>query len=84
MSVEFNFSAPAELFAATGRGNIRRHMTYHRFPTGAEAIKYAVETLPPEMLSGSVLEVDEERFEADDIRRLYDSAAYPLVRVKLA
>ena len=38
-------------------------MRYTRFKSAAEAIKYAVEELPPELLIGSTLEVNEERTE---------------------
>jgi hypothetical protein len=57
-------------------------MRYTRFKSAAEAIKYAVEVLPPELLIGSTLEVNEERFDGFGIRALYDSAGYPLRRRK--
>lgn len=77
---KFDFSAPAEIFTSKGRGVGRRPMTYHRFSTGAEAVRYAIETLPVEKLYGTVMEVDETRFAAEDIRRLYESPGYPLPR----
>lgn len=55
-------------------------MTYHRFPSMAEAVRYAVEVLTPEMLFGAIMEVDGERLGANDIRRCYESADYPLRR----
>lgn len=76
----FDFSAPAEIFASKGRGASRRPMTYHRFPSMAEAVRYAVEVLAPEMLFGAIMEVDGARFGAADIRRCYESADYPLQR----
>ncbi len=57
-------------------------MRYTRFKSAAEAIKYAVEVLPPELLLGSTLEVNEERFDGFGIRALYDSTRYPLRRRK--
>jgi hypothetical protein len=45
----------------------------------ADAVRFAIEELPPELLSGAVLEVDGERYVGDDIRRLYDSADFPLL-----
>jgi len=44
------------------------------------AIRFAIEELPAELLPGARLEVDEMIFDRDEIRRLYDSEDYPLVR----
>src|SRR5262249_60714843 len=77
----FNEGAPAELYASSSKTG-KRPMRYTRFKSAAEAIKYAVEELPPELLIGSTLEVNEERFDGFGIRALYDSARYPLRRRK--
>jgi glycine/D-amino acid oxidase-like deaminating enzyme len=53
---------------------------YGRFARAADAIRFAMEELPPELLPGACLEVDEEIFDRDDILRLYESDEYPLVR----
>jgi hypothetical protein len=76
----FDFDAPAELFSSAGQGAARGPMYYRRFATGAQAIRYAIEGLPAALLRGSVIEVDEERFGARQIRELYDCPAYPLAR----
>ena len=55
-------------------------MRYRRFDTAAEAICFAIEELPAPMLTGVYLQVEDERFDGDQIRELYDSAAYPFAR----
>ena len=52
-----------------------------RFDTAAEAIRFAIEELPPPLLVGAYLQVEDERFDSDQIRELYQSAAYPLERL---
>ena len=79
----FDYRAPAELYASASKTG-KRPMRYTRFRSAAEAIKYAVEELAPELLIGSTLEVNEERFDGFGIRALYDSASYPLRRRKNA
>jgi hypothetical protein len=76
-----DFSAPAEVYASRGRGVAKRPVTFHRFPTAAAAIQFVIEKLPAEMLIGTVIEIGDDRYESKDIRRLYDSADYPLERI---
>src|SRR5258707_5589351 len=79
----FDYSAPAELYPSRikkGRGRI----TYKRFDTAAEALRFAIEEIPAAVLLGAYLEVDEARFGVQEIRFLYDSEAYPLKRGEAA
>lgn len=55
-------------------------MTFRKFKTAAIAIRYLIEELPGTNLPGTILEVNEERYRQKQIRKLYDSSAYPLRR----
>ncbi len=72
----FDYSAPAELFLAK-RTKSRRE-NYRRFATAAEAIRYVVETLRTPRAFGAWLEVGDERFNSNEIQRLYEASDYPL------
>jgi hypothetical protein len=76
----FDYDAAAELFPTRRRLPRRQPSGYRRFEQAAEAIRFAIEDLPSECLVGAFLEVDEQRYGSDDIRRLYESAEYPLIR----
>ena len=75
----FDYGASAELFAPRS-GARRKIIGYRRFETAAEAIRFAIEELRPEVLGATYLEVEEERYDAPGIRQLYASDAYPLPR----
>jgi Arc/MetJ-type ribon-helix-helix transcriptional regulator len=76
----FDYEAAAELFPARNRKFNRQLTGYRRFDSAAEALRYALEELPPKLLLGAWLQVDEERFDGTAMRRLYDSTAFPLTR----
>lgn len=76
--VEFNYSAPAELFGC--RGRLGRSATYRRFASGAEAVRFAVEGISDALRAGVTLQADDDRFDHRAIRILYDSTDYPLTR----
>ena len=73
---EFDYSAPAELYAAQGRQGFR----YRRFLNAGEAIRYAVEKLPTNLLPGTRLKVENREYVGKQIRSLYESKRYPLTR----
>jgi hypothetical protein len=77
--IEFDYGNEAELFSPRSRTSNPR-ARYQRFARAADAIRFAIEELPPELLLGTYLEVEEERFDRGGIRLLYDNAAYPLAR----
>jgi hypothetical protein len=80
----FDYCAGAELYSGHTGMKHRKKIGYQRFPRAADAIQFAIETLPPALLNGALLEVNEERFTANEIRRLYDDGGYPLQRRDVA
>jgi hypothetical protein len=76
----FDFTATAELFPARSWKARARRITYKRFDKAAEAVRYAIEELPPQHLLGTYLEVEEERFDSGGIRRLQGQPDHPLRR----
>jgi hypothetical protein len=79
-TVTFDYGAPAELFMAKRKGTSRQPLGYRRFTTAAEAIRFAVEEFPAAHALGALMQVGDERFDGDDIRRLYKRDDYPLRR----
>jgi hypothetical protein len=74
--VTFDYGIPAELFMGKRKGGPRQ-LRYRRFATAAEAIRFAVEELPAVR---ALMQVGDQRFDGDDIQRLYESNDYPLQR----
>jgi len=73
----FDYGASAELFMPKRRSGARQPFSYRRFATAAEAIRFAVEELPGVRTLGAWMQVGEERFNSEDIQRLYESTGYP-------
>jgi len=71
--VAFDYSSPAELYLSRPR----RHTDYRRFATAAEAIHYAVEELSTGRSLSAWMLVGDERFNKNEINRLYDDDDYP-------
>lgn len=73
----FDYGLPAELFIAKRKGRTR---ISRRFATAAEAICFAVEDFPAIRALGAWMKVGNERFDGEDIHRLYESHNFPLRR----
>lgn len=70
----------ADAGRARARSGYRNALTYRRFATGAEAIRFAIEEIPPRGLAATVLVVNGDRHEGAAIRSLYADTGYPLRR----
>jgi hypothetical protein len=75
----FDYNAPAELYPGRNRKSAKK-VTYRRFETAADAIRFAVEELPEPLLLGACIEINEQRLNYKDIQALYASEQYPLKR----
>jgi hypothetical protein len=77
---KFEYEAPAELYSSGSVGSRKHPVSYRRFASGAEAIRFAIEELPQLLQRSTVMEAGDSRFEFAAIRALYDSEDYPLAR----
>jgi hypothetical protein len=75
----FNYNAPAELFPSRRYAKSSQGL-YRRFGTATEAIRHLMEGLPRIAVAGSILEVEEHRYDGASIQRLYEADDYPLAR----
>ena len=78
--MSFDYTALAELYLTRSYKRRAGCITYQRFEVAAEAVRFAMEELPSELLLGTYLEVEEERFNGRQIRLLYESRDYPFPR----
>src|SRR5262245_56275056 len=81
-TVTFDYGIPAELFMGKRKGGPRQPLRYRRFATAAEAIRFAVEELPAVRALGAWMQVGDQRFDGDDIQRLYESNDYSLAKLE--
>jgi hypothetical protein len=73
----FDYAASAELFMPKHKPGARQAASYRRFTTAAEAIRFAMEEFPTVRTIGAWMRVGDDRFNSDDIQRLYESTSYP-------
>lgn len=74
MKINERFSSgPAELYTRTKS----KILLYQRFISLAQAIRYSMEELPSAKRGGIVVEVNEKRYDHNDLRKLYLNNAYP-------
>ncbi len=79
-TMTFDYGLPAELFMAKRKGGTRSRLGKRRFATAAEAIRFVVEDFPALRTLRAWVQVGKERFDDEDIHRLYESDDYPLRR----
>jgi hypothetical protein len=77
---KFDYDAPAELYPGRSRKSVKK-VSYRRFETAADAIRFAIEELPEPLLLGAFIEIDEQRLGDKEIRALYESEQYPLKKL---
>lgn len=75
-----HYRMEASLYYAKRATSYPKALVLRRFAKAAEAIRFAVEDLPPKLLGGCSLEVEESYYFGQEIRPLYDDHAFPLRR----
>jgi hypothetical protein len=76
----FDYGGEAGLFSAKTSKFRQKFLGYRRFTRAADAIRFAVEELPSDVLRGCSLEANEETYVGFAIRGLYESDDFPLPR----
>lgn len=79
---DFDYEVPGEFYSRKHQGMKPTGLTYQRFKTAAEAIRFAMEALPPAALNSSMLEAGGDRYRGKDLKALYADPNYPLPRAK--
>lgn len=75
-----DYSLEASLCYAKSANPRRKALVFRRFKKAAQAIRFAVEELAPNLLDGCSLEVNETHYFGREIRPLYDDKVFPLRR----
>jgi hypothetical protein len=78
----FDYRAKAGVFVGRSMMSRRKPLEYRSFECASDAIRFVMEELPPERRGGVSMEIDDNRFDAEGIRGLYQSEAYPLDRAQ--
>ena len=80
--LKIDYSAAAEVYymPMRRRGGKQQRLAYRRFATAAEAVRFVVEDFPAAHTLSPWMQVGDDRFDSDAIRRFYDSSDYPLRR----
>jgi hypothetical protein len=80
---DFNYEMPGEFYSRKSQGMKPTGLTYQRFDTVAEAVRFAIEALPSAAFGGCMLEAGGQRFGAKELRALYANPRYPLRRARM-
>lgn len=76
VDMPFDYAEPADLYFPVQVGR-KGGLDYRRFPSAAEALRYAMESLVAPKFASATLEVDGERYDSVAMRRLYASPDFP-------
>jgi hypothetical protein len=80
-SAKFDYGRSAELFPGRNPRLRSRAPRYMRFDSVADAVRFAIERLPADVILGTHLEVDGKRYDSAGIRGLYMQPDFPLPRL---
>ena len=76
--LEFDFLEPAELFYAGSAAGNTKPVSYRRFKTSTEAVRYVIEELSIAAQRTCILQVNDSRFNQLDLMALYNSGRISL------